>query len=173
MGGNTCPLPAFRALWFTSLRVLPAPTLPRLDLCRPQGNSELLDRILPKLRATNHKVLLFCQMTSLMTIMEDYLHIAASNTSGSMVSVTGREEYCLKGPCYSLLRNFWWVCPPPEVEGKAPEIPGLMLGVDTVACSVTQAWRDWEGSWECCAGLLNTRLKVLAHSNTGVQWLTL
>lgn len=32
----------------------------------------MLDRILPKLRATNHKVLLFCQMTSLMTIMEDY-----------------------------------------------------------------------------------------------------
>lgn len=32
----------------------------------------MLDRILPKLRASNHKVLLFCQMTSLMTIMEDY-----------------------------------------------------------------------------------------------------
>uniref|UniRef100_A0AAZ3SNA4 Transcription activator BRG1 n=1 Tax=Oncorhynchus tshawytscha TaxID=74940 RepID=A0AAZ3SNA4_ONCTS len=36
------------------------------------GKFEVLDRILPKLRATNHKVLLFCQMTSLMTIMEDY-----------------------------------------------------------------------------------------------------
>ncbi|KAG7268595.1 hypothetical protein CRUP_011742 [Coryphaenoides rupestris] len=33
---------------------------------------ELLDRILPKLEATNHRVLLFCQMTTLMTIMEDY-----------------------------------------------------------------------------------------------------
>lgn len=42
------------------------------DLYRSSGKFELLDRILPKLRATGHKVLLFCQMTSLMTIMEDY-----------------------------------------------------------------------------------------------------
>ena len=72
VGGNTCPLPAFRALWFTSCVSFPAPTLSRLDLYRASGKFELLDRILPKLRATNHKVLLFCQMTSLMTIMEDY-----------------------------------------------------------------------------------------------------
>lgn len=72
VGGNTCPLPTFRALWFTSCVSFPAPTLPRLDLYRASGKFELLDRILPKLRATNHKVLLFCQMTSLMTIMEDY-----------------------------------------------------------------------------------------------------
>uniref|UniRef100_G3PU79 SWI/SNF related, matrix associated, actin dependent regulator of chromatin, subfamily a, member 4 n=1 Tax=Gasterosteus aculeatus aculeatus TaxID=481459 RepID=G3PU79_GASAC len=43
-----------------------------LDLYRASGKFEVLDRILPKLRATNHKVLLFCQMTTLMTIMEDY-----------------------------------------------------------------------------------------------------
>uniref|UniRef100_A0A4W6FJ16 SWI/SNF related BAF chromatin remodeling complex subunit ATPase 2 n=1 Tax=Lates calcarifer TaxID=8187 RepID=A0A4W6FJ16_LATCA len=36
------------------------------------GKFELLDRILPKLQATGHRVLLFCQMTTLMTIMEDY-----------------------------------------------------------------------------------------------------
>ncbi|RWS06402.1 Transcription activator BRG1-like protein [Dinothrombium tinctorium] len=42
------------------------------DLYRAGGKFELLDRILPKFRATNHRVLLFCQMTSLMTIMEDY-----------------------------------------------------------------------------------------------------
>lgn len=44
----------------------------RAELYRASGKFELLDRILPKLRATNHRVLLFCQMTSLMTIMEDY-----------------------------------------------------------------------------------------------------
>lgn len=44
----------------------------RLDLYRASGKFELLDRILPKLQATNHRVLLFCQMTTLMTIMEDY-----------------------------------------------------------------------------------------------------
>uniref|UniRef100_A0A8C4QRL6 SWI/SNF related BAF chromatin remodeling complex subunit ATPase 2 n=1 Tax=Eptatretus burgeri TaxID=7764 RepID=A0A8C4QRL6_EPTBU len=42
------------------------------DLYRTSGKFELLDRILPKLRSTNHRVLLFCQMTTLMTIMEDY-----------------------------------------------------------------------------------------------------
>ncbi|XP_049649950.1 probable global transcription activator SNF2L2 isoform X2 [Accipiter gentilis] len=42
------------------------------ELYRASGKFELLDRILPKLRATSHRVLLFCQMTSLMTIMEDY-----------------------------------------------------------------------------------------------------
>lgn len=43
------------------------------DLYRASGKFELLDRIFPKLKATNHRVLLFCQMTQLMTIMEDYL----------------------------------------------------------------------------------------------------
>ncbi|XP_025830418.1 ATP-dependent helicase brm isoform X3 [Agrilus planipennis] len=43
------------------------------DIFRASGKFELLDRILPKLKATNHRVLLFCQMTQLMTIMEDYL----------------------------------------------------------------------------------------------------
>ncbi|XP_021942672.1 ATP-dependent helicase brm [Zootermopsis nevadensis] len=43
------------------------------DLYRASGKFELLDRILPKLKATSHRVLLFCQMTQLMTIMEDYL----------------------------------------------------------------------------------------------------
>ncbi|KAL0979957.1 hypothetical protein UPYG_G00192090 [Umbra pygmaea] len=42
------------------------------ELYRASGKFELLDRILPKLHCTNHRVLLFCQMTSLMTIMEDY-----------------------------------------------------------------------------------------------------
>ena len=45
----------------------------RPDVYRASGKFELLDRILPKLKVTNHRVLLFCQMTQLMTIMEDYL----------------------------------------------------------------------------------------------------
>lgn len=43
------------------------------DLYRVSGKFELLDRVLPKLKATNHRVLLFCQMTQCMTIIEDYL----------------------------------------------------------------------------------------------------
>lgn len=44
------------------------------EVYRTSGKFELLDRILPKLKATDHRVLLFCQMTQLMTIMEDYLN---------------------------------------------------------------------------------------------------
>lgn len=43
------------------------------DLYRAAGKFELLDRILPKLRMSKHRVLMFCQMTKLMDIMEDYL----------------------------------------------------------------------------------------------------
>ena len=41
---------------------------------RTAGKFELLDRILPKLKATGHRVLLFCQMTAVMTILEDYFN---------------------------------------------------------------------------------------------------
>ncbi|KAA3677467.1 SWI/SNF-related matrix-associated actin-dependent regulator of chromatin subfamily A member 2/4 [Paragonimus westermani] len=41
-------------------------------LYRASGKFELLDRILPKLKACGHRILIFCQMTSLMTIMQDY-----------------------------------------------------------------------------------------------------
>ncbi|XP_043204672.1 transcription activator BRG1-like isoform X1 [Amphibalanus amphitrite] len=44
------------------------------DLYRASGKFELLDRILPKLKHCGHRVLLFCQMTQLMAIMEDYLN---------------------------------------------------------------------------------------------------
>ncbi|KAL6114861.1 smarca2 [Pungitius sinensis] len=50
----------------------PGNVISGLELYRASGKFELLDRILPKLQATNHRVLLFCQMTTLMTIMEDY-----------------------------------------------------------------------------------------------------
>uniref|UniRef100_T1GGP4 ATP-dependent helicase brm n=1 Tax=Megaselia scalaris TaxID=36166 RepID=T1GGP4_MEGSC len=43
------------------------------DLYRSSGKFELLDRVLPKLKVTGHRVLLFCQMTQCMTIIEDYL----------------------------------------------------------------------------------------------------
>lgn len=46
----------------------------RKELYRVSGKFELLDRVLPKLKASGHRVLMFCQMTSLMTIMEDYFN---------------------------------------------------------------------------------------------------
>ncbi|KAK7430039.1 transcriptional regulator [Neonectria magnoliae] len=42
-------------------------------LWRTSGKFELLDRILPKYKATGHRVLMFFQMTAIMDIMEDYL----------------------------------------------------------------------------------------------------
>lgn len=43
------------------------------DFYRVSSKFELLDRILPKLEATNHRVLLLCRMKHCMTIIEDYL----------------------------------------------------------------------------------------------------
>ncbi|XP_067949121.1 probable global transcription activator SNF2L2 [Watersipora subatra] len=49
------------------------------DLFRTAGKFELLDRILPKLNSTGHRVLLFCQMTAVMTILEDYFNYRGYN----------------------------------------------------------------------------------------------
>jgi hypothetical protein len=42
------------------------------DIIRSSGKFELLDRMLPKLKAAGHRILMFFQMTAAMTIMEDY-----------------------------------------------------------------------------------------------------
>ena len=42
------------------------------DLIRSAGKFELLDRMLPKLRAAGHRVLMFSQMTQVMTILEAF-----------------------------------------------------------------------------------------------------
>lgn len=42
---------------------------------RVSGKFELLSRMLPKLKATNHRVLIFFQMTHVMDIMEDFLRL--------------------------------------------------------------------------------------------------
>ncbi|RKP40310.1 SNF2 family N-terminal domain-containing protein, partial [Dimargaris cristalligena] len=44
-------------------------------LYRTSGKFELLDRVLPKLFGTGHRVLMFFQMTQVITIMEDYLQL--------------------------------------------------------------------------------------------------
>lgn len=45
----------------------------RDEIVRSSGKFELLDRLLPKLRRTGHRVLLFSQMTRLIDLLEDYL----------------------------------------------------------------------------------------------------
>jgi SNF2 family DNA or RNA helicase len=42
------------------------------NLIRSSGKFELLDRMLPKLKAAGHRVLMFTQMTAVMTMLEDY-----------------------------------------------------------------------------------------------------
>lgn len=42
---------------------------------RTSGKFELLDRVLPKFKATGHRVLMFFQMTQIMNIMEDFLRL--------------------------------------------------------------------------------------------------
>eukprot|EP00850_Spirogloea_muscicola_P024018 SM000424S15771 [mRNA] locus=s424:17992:24037:+ [translate_table: standard] len=43
------------------------------DMVRASGKFELLDRLLPKLQQSGHRVLLFSQMTRLIDILEEYL----------------------------------------------------------------------------------------------------
>ncbi|KAI9115169.1 hypothetical protein K1719_014182 [Acacia pycnantha] len=45
------------------------------EIVRAAGKFELLDRLLPKLRRTGHRVLMFSQMTRLMDILEIYLRL--------------------------------------------------------------------------------------------------
>ncbi|KAL9401532.1 hypothetical protein Peur_005381 [Populus x canadensis] len=45
------------------------------EIMRASGKFELLDRLLPKLHTTDHRVLLFSQMTRLMDILEIYLQL--------------------------------------------------------------------------------------------------
>lgn len=42
------------------------------DIIRTSGKMELMDRMLPKLKAAGHRVLMFTQMTKMMPILEDY-----------------------------------------------------------------------------------------------------
>ncbi|RHY30947.1 hypothetical protein DYB32_003909 [Aphanomyces invadans] len=44
------------------------------DIVRSAGKFELLDRMLPKLHAAGHRVLMFSQMTQLMHVLEDYFN---------------------------------------------------------------------------------------------------
>merc|ERR1719251_586378 len=53
---------------------MPSDVVQGPDLYRASGKFELLDRIFPKIKRSGHRILMFCQMTQLMTIMEDYLN---------------------------------------------------------------------------------------------------
>lgn len=114
------------------------PPLIRLDLYRASGKFELLDRILPKLRATNHKVLLFCQMTSLMTIMEDYFAYRGFKYL-RLDGESDREGHLLRGLIHCW-QSFWPLCAP--LQGRTRSEPlGVPAGVSAAAGSVTQALR--------------------------------
>ncbi|XP_054151241.1 LOW QUALITY PROTEIN: chromodomain-helicase-DNA-binding protein 8-like [Melozone crissalis] len=56
-----------------SLPALPGPELALQALVRSAGKLVLLDKLLPRLRAGGHKVLVFSQMVRCLDILEDYL----------------------------------------------------------------------------------------------------
>lgn len=64
------------------------------DIWRVSGKFEVLDRMLPKLLEFGHKILIFCQMTSVMDILGDYFEIKGLNyhrLDGSM-NIVDRQE---------------------------------------------------------------------------------
>lgn len=74
------------------------------NLFRVSGKFELLDRILPKLQACDHRVLMFFQMTQIMDIMEDFLrwrgftflrldgHTKADDRTAMLTQFNGKEN---------------------------------------------------------------------------------
>merc|ERR1719419_1210449 len=53
---------------------MPTNTVIGPDIFRASGKFVMLDRIFPKMKRSGHRILIFCQMTQLMTILEDYLN---------------------------------------------------------------------------------------------------
>ncbi|KAK8455244.1 hypothetical protein SEVIR_4G112300v4 [Setaria viridis] len=69
---NICNHPYLSQLHVEEIEgYLPKHYLP--NIVRLCGKLEMLDRLLPKLKATGHRVLLFSTMTRLLDVMEDYL----------------------------------------------------------------------------------------------------
>ena len=69
------------------------------DLIRASGKFELLNRMLPKLRAAGHRVLIFSQMTLVMTILEKFFDmrgLAFLRLDGG-TSADEREKRCGRG----------------------------------------------------------------------------
>ncbi len=58
------------------------------DVYRSSGKFELLDRILPKMKESGHRVLMFCQMTQCMTIIEDYFNYKVRRRSKMLAHCT-------------------------------------------------------------------------------------
>ncbi|UJR27769.1 hypothetical protein I4U23_009041 [Adineta vaga] len=69
------------------------------DLFRVSGKFELLDRILPKLKASGHRILLFCQMTTVMDLLQDYFSYR-NYSYLRLDGTTKADDRC------ELLRNF-------------------------------------------------------------------
>ena len=63
------------------------------DVYRSSGKFELLDRILPKMKESGHRVLMFCQMTQCMTIIEDYFNYKVRRRSKMLSSFSARTTY--------------------------------------------------------------------------------
>ena len=73
------------------------------NLYRTSGKFELLDRMLPKFIATNHKVLIFSQFTHLMNILQDYFnyrgfkHLRLDGATKSEDRAEAMEKFNQKG----------------------------------------------------------------------------
>eukprot|EP01119_Soliformovum_irregulare_P000784 TRINITY_DN10578_c0_g1_i3.p1 TRINITY_DN10578_c0_g1~~TRINITY_DN10578_c0_g1_i3.p1 ORF type:complete len:1288 (-),score=409.11 TRINITY_DN10578_c0_g1_i3:19-3882(-) len=59
------------------------------DLIRASGKFALLDRLLPKLKASDHRILIFNQMTQCMTIMEDFFQHKGYNPQSDYLRLDG------------------------------------------------------------------------------------
>lgn len=61
-------------------------------LVNSSGKLVLLDKLLPRLKADGHRVLLFSQFTMMLTILEDYLHLRGFKYERIDGSITGKKR---------------------------------------------------------------------------------
>ena len=78
------------------------------ELIRCSGKFALLHRMLPKLIRTGHKILLFCQMTKVLDLLEDYLHwksikfVRLDGASKSELRSEAQDKFNAPGSEFSL-----------------------------------------------------------------------
>ena len=67
----------------------------------------LLDRLLAQLKQEGHRVLLYCQMTKMMDILEDYLrfrrYVQSHNRKKLMISDIGHYDWMVHRKCQSVM----------------------------------------------------------------------
>ena len=77
-------------------------------LVKASGKLQMLDRLLPRLKAEGHRILIFSQMTKMMDILEDYMSLrkySYCRLDGQTPQKEREEKVCFFSNCSYLLAD--------------------------------------------------------------------